>query len=96
MADVFVFEVEDADSEGRQAAYRRLRDLGLHKKQIQNEGRPVRTESVADWEILSEKPDAVLRRQGDHDGWGAWEPVPEGLSLDWRVSGQARRVHPRR
>jgi hypothetical protein len=107
MVDVFIFEVEDIDSdwwqsevavvaESRQAAYRRLRDCGLHKKQIQNAGRPVRTEPLTDWETLAKNPAAVLRRQGDHAGWGAWEQVPDGLSLDWRISGKAQRAHPQR
>ncbi len=107
VADVSIFEVEDIDSdwwrsevavvaEDRQAAYRRLRDFWLHKKQIQNEGRPVRTEPLTAWETLAENPAALLRRQGDHDGWGAWEQVPDGLSLDWRSSGKARRAHPQR
>lgn len=107
MADVFIFEVEDIDSdwwmsevavlaESRQDAYRHLRDAGLHKKQIQNDGRPVRTEPVSAWDMLAKNQAAVMRRQGDHHGWGAWEQVPEGVALDWRISGKARRAHPQR
>jgi hypothetical protein len=105
MAHVFIFVVEDIDSDSwmsevavvaqsRQDAHRRLRDRGLHKKQIRNEGRPVRREPLLAWDTLAKNPAAVLRRQGDHHGWGAWEQVPDDVSLDWRISGRAQRPHP--
>ncbi|HEY3001887.1 MAG TPA: hypothetical protein VGJ44_06020, partial [Kribbellaceae bacterium] len=64
MTEVFIFEVEDIDAETwtaevavaaqtRQEAYKRLRDAGLHKKQFRSAGRPVRTESLAAWELLA-------------------------------------------
>jgi hypothetical protein len=59
----------------------------LHKKQIRNEGRPVRIEPLEAWDLLVENQTAVLRRQGDHDGWGAWEPLADGASPHWRMSG---------
>ncbi|WP_020388661.1 hypothetical protein [Kribbella catacumbae] len=107
MGPVFIFEVQDIDSdwwvsevavvaETRQEALRRIRDAGLHKKQIENGGRPTEIQELGAWKVLSENPAALLRRRGDCDGWGQWEQVPEGVSLDWRISGEARRAHPQR
>jgi hypothetical protein len=107
MAKVFVYEVEDIDAASwtvevavaartRQEAYRRIRDAGLHKKQIHNDGVPTRTEPLADWDVLSRKPGTILRRRFDDSGWSDWEPVQEGVSLDWRISGHAKRAHPQR
>jgi hypothetical protein len=103
VALVFIFAVEDIDADSwsaevaavagnRQEAYRRLRDAGLHKKQIRNMGRPVRTEPLATWDMLSTENAAILRRRLDDTGWTAWELVPEGTSLDWRISGAAQRA----
>jgi hypothetical protein len=55
-----VFEVEDIDAdawlaevavvaESRQAAFWKIRDAGLHKKQIHGDGRPVRTHHVLEF-----------------------------------------------
>lgn len=99
MTEVFIFEVEDIDADAwtaevalaaatRQDAYRRLRDAGLHKKQIENEGRPVRTEPLAAWAVLAASPSPFMRRRDDDGGWTAWEMVAEGTSLDWRISGK--------
>lgn len=107
MASVFVFQVQDIDSDWwvsevavvadtRQEALRRTRDAGLHKKQIENDGRPTEIQPLGAWKVLFENPAAILRRRGDHDGWCQWEQVPEGVSLDWRISGEAQRVHPQR
>ena len=60
MDEVFVFEVEDIDAdawlaevavvaESRQAAFWKIRDAGLHKKQIHGDGRPVRTHHVLEF-----------------------------------------------
>lgn len=32
---------------------------------------------------------ALVRRGMDDHGWTAWQVVPGGTSLDWRVSGAA-------
>jgi hypothetical protein len=49
----------------------------------------VRTESLADWDVLSQNPTAMLRRRTDYAAWTEWETVQDGMSLDWRISGQA-------
>lgn len=96
----YVFAVEDADADSWSAevavvasspaeASRRIRGGGLHKKQLLNGGRPVRTVSVAGIETLASSPSGIVRRRDNDDGWTTWEPVLEGASLNWRVAGDA-------
>lgn len=91
-----MFEIEDADADGwtaevavlapsRAEARRALTASGLHRKQIRHEGRPIRIGSVADLPAIAAPPH-VLRRRNDDAGWTAWEPVPEGATLNWRVA----------
>ena len=80
MPRVFVLEVEDIDAtdwtaeiavaaDTKDEVYRKIQDAGLHKKQIHNRGLPVRTESLADWDVLSQNPTAMLRRRTDYAEW---------------------------
>jgi hypothetical protein len=96
VAEIYVFEIEDADADGwtaevavlapsRAEARRALTASGLHRKQIRHEGRPIRIGSVADLPAIAAPPH-VLRRRNDDAGWTAWEPVPEGATLNWRVA----------
>lgn len=105
VTSVFVFVVSDIDAfnwraelaiaaETRGQAYRVLRDRGLRKKQFDNEGSPVREHNLADVSDWLPDPTCIYRRRDDPDGWSAWEPVPDDVSLDWRVSGKARRLGP--
>ena len=105
MAVVFIFGVEDIDADGWMAelavvadsrgdAHRILRNRGVKKKQFGNEGRPVRElalSDVADW--LTDAT-VVFRRRHNAGGWSGWEPVANDVSLDWRISGKARRIGP--
>jgi hypothetical protein len=38
----------------------------------------------------------MLRRRTDYAAWTEWETVQDGMSLDWRISGQAQRARPQR
>jgi hypothetical protein len=101
MLQVFVYEIEDIDASTWLAAVpaanegdarRRLRDRGLHRKQVRHQGRPVRQESLAAFGVLGNAEAQLLRRRLDDAGWTDWELVPETKSLDWRVSGRNRRA----
>jgi hypothetical protein len=94
----YVFEVEDSDAGSwiaeiavlapeRRTALRRLRLAGLHKKQIRNQCRPVRSQAVTDFGRLFDDPQAIVRRRLEDDGWTAWTLVAPGLWLDRRISG---------
>jgi len=104
--EVFVFEVEDIDAyswmaevavvaESRQAALRKIRDAGLHKKQIHGDGRPVRTHNTVEFGNAVDDRATILRRRLDESGWTAWNTVPTGVSLNSRISGKARLDRPR-
>jgi hypothetical protein len=95
MEAVYTYRVEDADADGWTAevavaaaspveAGRRVRALGLHKKQIQNDGRPVRVLGVSEVPEVLQSPIGVARRRSDDDGWTGWSPVDGGTSLNWR------------
>ena len=97
---VYVFIVEDADADGWSAevavaaanpadASRRIRTAGLHKKQIHNDGRPVRVQDLNELPELADSSSGILRRRLDDGGWTTWTPVATGSSLSWRVSGDA-------
>jgi hypothetical protein len=99
MAEVFVYRIQDVDSDSwtaemalvadsRQEAFGRLRAGGLHKTQFYNDGRPVETMELAVFDGQFPGPEAILRRRENDSGWTAWEAVP---SLDWRISGTAQR-----
>ena len=96
----YVFNVEDADADGWSAevavaaskpsdAARRVRTAGLHKKQIRNDGRPVRVVSLAEFPELGASPSGIVRRRLNDSGWTTWISLPAGTSLSWRVSGDA-------
>jgi hypothetical protein len=106
MTSVFVFAVSDIDADSwhaelavvaatRGQAHRILRTRGVRSKQfLLKEQRPVRElalPEVSDW--LTD-PSRIYRRRLDDGGWTMWEPVPDHVSLDWRVSGRARRIGP--
>ena len=105
MTSGFVFSVSDIDADSwraevavaadtRTEAYRILRGRGVHRKQFDNEGRPIRELALADVGGWLMDPTGVYRRGDDAVGWSAWEPVPDDVSLDWRISGKARRRGP--
>jgi hypothetical protein len=107
MDEVFVFEVEDIDADSwlaevavvansRQAALRKIRDAGLHKKQIHRDGQPVHTHHVVEFDNTFDDRATVLRRRLHESGWAAWEKVPPGISLNSRISGKAQLYPPRR
>ncbi|WP_250444279.1 hypothetical protein [Actinotalea sp. C106] len=100
MDTVYVFEVEDADAAAWRSevavvapsaaeANRQIRAGGLHKKQIRNDGRPVRAHTVAELPCIVDSPSGFARRRDD-DGWTPWEHVAAGTSLSWRESDRAR------
>lgn len=69
-----------------------LRKRGIRKKQFRNEGRPVREVDLADITNWLTDPEPVYRRRDDAGGWSEWEPVPDDVTLDWRIRGKARRL----
>jgi hypothetical protein len=102
VAEVFVYRVQDVDAaswkaemaliaESRQEAFSRLRAGGLHKKQFDNDARPVEVVTPTSFEGQFPDDQAILRRRDNDSGWTAWEVVPSGQSLDWRISGTAQR-----
>jgi hypothetical protein len=105
VTSVFVFCVSDIDADNwraevavaadtRTEAYRILRGRGVHRKQFDNESRPIRVLAWADVGGWLMDPTRVYRRRDNAVGWTAWEPVPDDVSLDWRISGKARRLGP--
>ena len=104
--EVFIFLVEDIDATGweselavvagsRQEAYRVLRGRGVRKQDFQGtNGRPVRALDRVGVEDWLNDPTAVYRRRNNDGQWTEWERVPDDISLDWRVSGKARRMGP--
>lgn len=100
MSPVYVFEIEDADADSWSAeaavvadtpagAARRIRAAGLHKRQIRNDGRPTRVAETAEIPAAEDAASGIARRRSDDAGWTAWEVLPDGVSLNWRISGTA-------
>lgn len=96
MSLVYVFEIQDSASDGwssqiavvgdsQSAANRVLRDAGLHKKQIHNEGRAVATASRQDERFVSLSEGRFMRRRQHDSGWTAWALVTVGDPLNWRL-----------
>lgn len=100
MDSVYVVEVEDVDADSWSAevaviaftpaeANKRIRASGLHKKQIRNDGQPVRIVSPSELPAIETSSSGIVRRRSNDDGWTAWTAVPVDASLNWRVSGDA-------
>jgi hypothetical protein len=92
---VYVFEIEDSAADdwvsqvailavSQAEARRSLRDAGLHKRQIQNDGRPVRTLPDTDAAFTDFAEGRFMRRRQNDSGWTAWGLLPVGDPLDWR------------
>ena len=103
MATVYVFEVEDsaADSwtsqmaviaESQSAGGRSLRDAGLHKKQIQNQGRPVSSAPTGVEPFGSLTPGGFMRRRLNDSGWSDWELLTPDQPLNWKDDRGAPRT----
>lgn len=101
MAQIFVYSVEDgrADcweseiavrSDTAGAALRRLRQFGLRKNQIRNDGCPVQALLFDALDDATLGPLGLARRCYNDGGWTPWAPVPEGFPLNWRDSGEVR------
>lgn len=97
---VYVFEVEDRAADGwasqiavlgdsASTANRALRDAGLHKRQIQNQGRAVTTAPLQDERFATLGEGRFMRRRLNDSGWTAWALVPAGEPLNWRLDPNA-------
>jgi hypothetical protein len=95
MTQVFVFQIEDAEAlswiaevaiaaDSATSAAKSLKDAGLHKKQIHNEGRPVRVESVADFPYFAAGGSDILRRRNEETFWTDWQPGSKSDPLQWK------------
>ncbi len=105
MHQVYVYAVEDGRAgawtaelavraESPAAAFRRLRDAGLRKRQFYGSARPARSASPADFPDVVLGPLGMARRALEDDGWEPWVPIPAGFAVNWRESGDVQLHHP--
>jgi hypothetical protein len=103
VASVYVFEIEDSAADdwvsqvavlaqSQSDARSSLRGAGLHKRQIQNDGRPVRTLPDTDASFTGLAEGRFMRRRQNDTGWTAWDLLPAGDPLDWRQDPNAPTV----